>query len=421
MPAGDLAGYFKGVYKKPGHGAFKDDLRDQGLTPEQRAIARKKLKKADRQAQRAAWRPGAFAALTNGDDGGGGGGGGDNRDVPYPSPPDPTPPGPFPTDRDPSLDPNNFDPSLGAPPARGIDFGTSPFSQMLEGGISGIVQNRGAPLSGFAGATREAIGANLAQLMDQKGRVMEAGPGTAEFEVGQDSDVQEALSGILQAGPNVDVSNVERRLESVREMLDRERRRTTSAFRARNAGRGQGIGQDRTSASRLESEHLAPQFATAFRDIVANELDASRGTFNQALGLGESAREFDEGISFGDLTRRDEAAQRESEFQRGSEQQERFGAQADITRLLDTAQGAAGQDQAALLAALGLGSDRQGMLSDIALSQIGLDAEQSRFLADHGMRREGALEGMTDDRLMQMLSVILPMLQASGRAAGGAV
>lgn len=300
--------------------------------------------------------------------GGGGGGGGPGGGLGG------TPAGPFPFLRDPTLDPNQFNPAVGAPPAQGIDFGTSPFSQMIESGLAGVIGAGGAPLSPFAQQTREAIGAQLGSLAQRPGGTGETAQGT--------------ISDLIRGGVSPDESVINRSIESLIEGANRLRRSQTATLGSELASRGiAGSGLERTGLEELERE-IGSGFATALRDIGTGELTRARGTFERALGLGEAGRQFDIGTS------------------------------AD---LLGLAQGAAAADQPALLQALSQGTGRQGLLSDIALQMTEQNRLASQFAAQFGLSREQALRALQLMPFQNILPLLGNLLQGAGIAQRGSV
>ncbi len=271
---------------------------------------------------------------------------------------------------------------LGGTAAQGggdfVDFGSSPFSQLIEGqqGLEGIIGGGGEPLSPFARGTRDTI--------------------VGEFDRLAPSDVtgqsQAALGDVLSGGANigsfVDPRIAESNTQTFRENVDRQRRSQTDQLRARLASRGLvGSGAETTGLQGIERD-IAQTFTQAQRGLATDELSRARGSFESAVGLGEAGRQFDIGA-------------------RGN--------------LLGTAQGAAAQDQASLLAGLQQGTERQGLLSSIATGLLSESQDAAEFAAQFGLSREQLLEQLQRMDVQQLNTFAQNFLGAAGTAQRGAV
>lgn len=344
--------------------------------------------------------------------------------------------------RDPSLNPEDFDPTLGAPTPTGIDFGTSPFSQLIESGLGGLISAGGGPTTQFGADVRNALAANLGQLARQKAQADQLGqpmdplaggpapqvnPFVTEGPVAQQlqqgrfgfrpgdtglsglgSEMAQAVSGLVSQGVQPSQDVIGRSTESVREALDRQRRAQVTGTEAALARRGLiGSGPQRTSLEGLERD-IASQFASAMRDIGTGELTRARGTFEKALGLGtdidqfgrslaEQSRQFDvgtrsglfqfqEGQRLADLARRDAQAAQQADFFRT------LGSR-DVTELRSLGQAesefARGQQQREREFARGFGQqERFGAQADInqllGISQGAAALDQQSMLSALG-------------------------------------
>ena len=257
-----------------------------------------------------------------------------------------------------------------------VDFGQDPFSQQVEGGLTDVIGGGGAPLSPFAQGTRETLVNEFDRL--------------APSDVTEQS--QSALGSVLSGGANigsfVDEDVAAANTRTFRENIDRQRRSQTNQLEARLAGRGLiGSGAQTTGLQGIERD-IAEIFGASQRGIATDELTRARGSFENAVGLGESGRQFDIGA-------------------RGN--------------LLGQAQGAAAQDLPSLLAATQQGTDRQGLLSGIALTLQQNSQRAAEFAAQFGLDREQLLEQMQRMDIGQLQSLIQNFFGGAGTAQRGAV
>jgi len=205
-------------------------------------------------------------------------------------------------------------------------------------------------------------------LIDARlGRVIGQG-GAAQSQFG--ANTQGFLTDVLEGGVSPDQSVIDRDTASLRETLDRQRRSQTSQLEARLARRGLlGSGAEKTGLEGIERD-LGSKFASAFRDIGTGELTRARGTFEQGLGL----------------------SQQES-----------------------------GQERLSLASALGQGTQRQGLFSDIALRMTDQNQSAAQFAAEFGLTREAMLAQMQSNKLLSLLGPLSQFSQGAAITQRGAV
>lgn len=192
---------------------------------------------------------------------------------------------------------------------------------------------------------------------------------------GLGGDLTETVRGLLQRGGQLDEDRLAARFESSRELLDRGRRAQVNQARGELANRNllsePGIpqGSERTALERIELG-LAPIFATELRNIGIAEGQAADqrllGTLSAATGLADS----------------------------------------QSRNLLDT---------------LRTATDRQAVLSNIALGTLDRNIEWNRFLAEFGLQRDVVLEQLQSGRTDELLALISLFNQFANTARSGQV
>lgn len=189
------------------------------------------------------------------------------------------------------------------------------------------------------------------------------------------NDVQERLLGVLDRGGALDPSQVARRYESARELLDKGRRTMVNDLRGDLANRNllsePGIpqGAEISGLNRI-TERLAPEFSRALRDIYTDESAKSDARMLTSLQLATNM---------------------------SSDQARNF------------------------LAGIGEGTARQTALSDLALRSLQTNMAWSQFLAQFGLERDKVMYEMQNGNLEQMLPLLQAFLQLGGMANNGYV
>jgi len=204
---------------------------------------------------------------------------------------------------------------------------------------------------------------------------------------------------------------LQRRMESVRENAERVRRSETDTLRAQLADRGlvsvSGApqGAEWTGLSRI-SEALASQQYTALRDI---STDLMEQYAQESLSALQSAAQAGS-------TRADQALAAVM-----AEVDARSGRAGEALEAM-TAAAAAGNARAQnILSTLAEITDRQQMLSEVALRNLENNMAWNRFLAEFGLQRDMVMEELRQGRLTNVLAIISQFYAAINAARGGYV
>lgn len=184
------------------------------------------------------------------------------------------------------------------------------------------------------------------------------------------------LMGIIESGgaTSTDPKLLAQRMEAKRQPIEAFRRMQTNQMRGELANRGlmsepgQPQGSEIGALGRFD-ERLAPYYATAGQELASEQGRADDARFNQALGLASNL----------------------------------------------------GQAQTQnMLSALGGGSQRQGMLSQIALDSLGQNMEWNKFLAMFGLERDKVMEELQQGQMSQIAPLLQLFQQFASTSAGGA-
>jgi len=322
-----------------------------------------------------------------------------------------------------------------------IQVGQDPFSQKVAGGIEGLINSRGGPITEFGQNVENqalnftqpgaAIGDFGQKIQDTSRQFANAAPagatgqqavGTAEaFSQGAGvggfgRGIQGGVNDLLSRGGGFDPSIVNSRLETAREGLDRQRSAQTDQLEAALADRGLvGSGANIEALTGLERD-LGGQFAGAFRDIVGNEQNAANNRFASALQTGSGLSGQELSGNLGGLGALSNLAGQES-----SRQQAGLGAGTSLAgqQLQGTLGGLgastelAGQQQGNLLNAVNAGTARQGVLSDIALRSLAENNDFTKFVAQFGLDRDKTLADIQAGKMQSLLPLLQSFLGTS--------
>ncbi len=263
-----------------------------------------------------------------------------------------------------------FTPQGGPGPFGAPSSGTGQYDRPASNGFG---SSPGAPLSGPANvAGAQQVGGDPFSQMIESGF-----SNFLNWSGANNPSAQGSAQGILSLIGNqgqLDPRVTQRNLETLREQGDTLRRSQVNTLKGELANRGllaepgYGSGPERTGLERIESQDIAPLYAQGFRDIGTSELQNASNRYMQALGLGA---------------------------QQGSNQANTF------------------------LSGLEAGTNRQGVLSDIALRSLGQNMEWSKFLASYGLERDKVMNDIMQGRLDQYLPLINMFLQFAQTANRG--
>ncbi len=187
------------------------------------------------------------------------------------------------------------------------------------------------------------------------------------------ADLMATLREIIAAGGQLPGNGAGgKRFESARELMAKGERTAMNDARAMLADRGllsepgNASGAEMSTIGRVQSRN-AEEFARALRDIGIEEDDASNTRLTNALAL---------------------------------------------------AAGIDAQRASTLINAIGQGTDRQQMLSEVALASLGQNMAWNQFLAEYGLDRDKAMYAIQNgqiDQIMPYLALFMQLAQGTQR------
>lgn len=186
-------------------------------------------------------------------------------------------------------------------------------------------------------------------------------------------DVEDALRMLMARGGELDPDQMNRRYESARELLDKGRRTMVNDMRGDLASRNllsePGIPQG-AEIGGLEriTEHLAPEFSRALRDIYSDEAGRSDDRLMNALSM---------------------------------------------------ATGYSSDQARNLLAAIGEGTARQTALAGLSLDLLKTNMAWSQFLASFGLERDKVMYEMENGQIDQFMPLLQAFIQMAGLSNAG--
>lgn len=201
--------------------------------------------------------------------------------------------------------------------------------------------------------------------------------GQSQSPTGQslDAAIQSLLANGGRLGSGESDAQRASRFESLRQPIDMGANTMMNELMGELANRGQaGSGMQDSSIMNLYANKIAPQFATALQQS-GTALDAQMGNesvsrLGQALGAGQSVT---------------------------------------------------GQESGNVQGAINSGTQRQQMLSEVALQNLDQNRQWNQFLAEYGLNRDMALNMMQSGQVNQLMQLFQSYLALAQHASGGFV
>lgn len=260
--------------------------------------------------------------------------------------------------------------------------GQDPFSQLLTEALAGLLANGGTPLG-------TDIDTTLRGLINRGGEVPQTAP------MGLEADVLAQLSKILGEGPTVDQPQLDSRFETAREAEHKafqalmEDARSALGARGLASEPGMPSGSEAGTIQRI-TERVAPDFASAVRQIYSDLAGQSGARYNQALGTAAG------------LTSQDTQAQ-----------------DARLSQAIALAADLSTEQANTILQAAGQGTQRQQVLASIALESLQGNRAWAQFLSEFGLNRDTTKYMLQTGQIQQLSQLLDRFLQATSLSRGG--
>jgi hypothetical protein len=264
-----------------------------------------------------------------------------------------------------------------------VETGVDPLSQLTNLRLGQLMHTGGVAPTPLAAETEE----TLEDVLRRRGA------GASEMSPFGE-DIQSTIQELLASGGAMpaDAQRRAMELETARSPLDALREAQLSEGRAALASRNLlGSGPELDYMQRVE-QGLAPGYAQAAQEIELAERAAADQRYRDAMQLGTTMATQAEALEEGRLS-----------------------------SAMSLATGMSAEQSRNLLATAQTITQRQQMLSDIALETLGKNMEWNKFLAEFGLKRDQALEMIQSGRLAQLLPLIQQYLNIASLTARGYV
>jgi hypothetical protein len=264
-----------------------------------------------------------------------------------------------------------------------VETGVDPLSKLTNLRLGQLMHTGGVAPTHLAAETEE----TLEDVLRQRGA------GASEMSPFGE-DIQSMIQELLASGGAIpaDAQRRAMELETARSPLDALREAQLSEGRAALASRNLlGSGPELDYMQRVE-QGLAPGYAQAAQEIELAERAADDQRYRDAMQLGTTMATQGEALEEGRLS-----------------------------SAMSLATGMSAEQSRNLLATAQTITQRQQMLSDIALETLGKNMEWNKFLAEFGLKRDQALEMIQSGRLAQLLPLIQQYLNIASLTARGYV
>tara|TARA_R110002020_G_scaffold77504_3_gene195651 strand:- start:1068 stop:1922 length:855 start_codon:yes stop_codon:yes gene_type:complete len=262
-----------------------------------------------------------------------------------------------------------------------VPVGTDPLSQLSTKALESMTQFGGIAPTYLAGETQQ----RLRDIMANRGAGVAE---TTPFEAGVQENLQELLSR-AGAFPE-DQQRRAMEIEAARSPLDMLRQAQMEQGQAALASRNLlGQGPEIDYMQRME-QGLAPMYAQAGQQIELAEREAADQRYREALQLSQQMALAE------------------------SQQQE-----ARLSNAMTLATGMSQEQSRNLLDTVRTTTERQQMLSEIALRSLDQNMEWNRFLSEYGIKRDEAIEAIQTGRLTALMPLLEMYLKGALEARGG--
>jgi|TARA_R110002020_G_scaffold48456_1_gene138074 hypothetical protein len=264
-----------------------------------------------------------------------------------------------------------------------VETGVDPLSQLTNLRLGQLMHTGGVVPTRLAAETEE----TLEDILRRRGA------GASEMSPFGE-DIQSTIEELLASGGAIpaDAQRRAMELETARSPLDALREAQLEEGRAALASRNLlGSGPELEYMQRVE-QGLAPRYAQAAQEIELAERAAADQRYRDAMQMGTTIAAQAEALEEGRLS-----------------------------SAMSLATGMSEEQSRNLLATAQTITQRQQMLSDIALETLDKNMEWNKFLAEFGLERDMALEMIQSGRLGQLLPLIQQFLNIASLTARGYV
>ena len=266
-----------------------------------------------------------------------------------------------------------------------LQTGLGPRGQDVMGALNAVIQDSATPVGGVQ---LQQLISNILAGEDLSGQVSGLGGPSGEA-------LTNAVTTLLEnRGVDPTVGNL--RFERARELTDLARQASLNQAQEALAQRGlasvPGIpqGQEGGAIRRIE-ERIAPEFAAAVRDILIDENERADQRLFQGLTAGTNIAGLEQNQFLDSVSGALELAGLND---------------ARLNTSLSLATGLSEVEARTMLDSLGTATERQAVLSDIAIRSLDQNMEWNRFLAEYALERATTLETLQSGRLNDVQQIL---------------
>ena len=266
-----------------------------------------------------------------------------------------------------------------------LQTGLGPRGQDVMGALNAVIQDSATPVGGVQ---LQQLISNILAGEDLSGQVSGLGGPSGEA-------LTNAVTTLLEnRGVDPTVGNL--RFERARELTDLARQASLNQAQEALAQRGlasvPGIpqGQEGGAIRRIE-ERIAPEFAAAVRDILIDENERADQRLFQGLTTGTNIANLEQNQFLDSVSGALELAGLND---------------ARLNTSLSLATGLSEVEARTMLDSLGTATERQAVLSDIAIRSLDQNMEWNRFLAEYALERATTLETLQSGRLNDVQQIL---------------
>ena len=279
-----------------------------------------------------------------------------------------------------------------------VEVGTDELSESITAAIFKL-------LEGDTSALSKQARARISEMLSGEYQWPDIIPAGSQIEDDIEAELRnivETKGGDLYGDPN----KLSMQLEQARTPIDMLRQAQTEQARAGLAARGMAgptaSGGESRAMQGIEGR-LAPQYAQAGQGIALQAMQNREGRLANAL------------------TKLQELGGVQAQRQVGYDALNSAARQAMDQTALSAATGMSQLEASNLLSAIGLGTQRQQVLSDIALRSLDQNITWNQFLAEYGMSRDTVLEQLRKGRIDQLQPIMELFISFLDKSRSGMV
>ena len=279
-----------------------------------------------------------------------------------------------------------------------VEVGTDELSESITAAIFKL-------LEGDTSAMSKAARTRIMEMLSGEYQWPDIVPAGSQIEDDIEAELRHIIDtkgGDLYGDPNKLAMQLEQARTPIDMLRDAQTRQSRAGLAARGMAGPTASGQESQAMQGIEGR-LAPQYAQAGQGIALQAMQQREGRLANAL------------------TKLQELGSTQAQRQVGYDTLNSAARQAMDQTALSAATGMSQLEASNLLSAIGLGTQRQQVLSDIALRSLDQNITWNQFLAEYGMNRDTVLEQLRKGRIDQLQPIMELFISFLDKARSGVV